>query len=132
MRDRLNDFGPDVEVALITFSDPKYLRAYRGRTGWDRPILVDTDRSVYRQFGYDRGSVWRVYGWRVLRRYAQIFRRDGFGDYEKATEDTLQLGGNAVIDPGGATSWVYRGAGPDDRPSVDELIERVEQARRKY
>jgi hypothetical protein len=131
VRERLHDLGPDVELALVTFSDPKYLRAYRGRTGWDEPILIDADRSVYRQFGYGRGAPWRVYGWRALRRYAQIFRGEGFGGYEKATEDTLQLGGNAVIDPDGATSWVFKGAGPDDRPSVDELIDRVEAARRR-
>ncbi len=129
MRDRRGEFGTDVEFALTTFSDPKYLPAYRRRTGWDLPILIDADRTVYRQFGYGRGSLWRVYGFRVVRRYAEIFRRRGFGDYRIATEDTLQLGGNVVIDGTGVAAWVYRGAGPDDRPTVDEILDQVNRAR---
>lgn len=128
MGDRRDEFGTEVELVLTTFSDPKYLRAYRRRTGWDLPILIDADRRVYQQFGYGRGSLWRVYGLRVLRQYAQIFRRRGFGDYRIATEDTLQLGGNVVIDGTGVVAWVYRGAGPDDRPTVDEILDRVNQA----
>ena len=129
MATRRDEFGPDVEFALITFSDPKYLRAYRAGTGWTHPILIDVDRVSYRQFGYDRGSVLRVYGWSVLRRYWRILRRDGLRAYRLATEDTLQLGGNVVIGPDGAVSWVYRGEGPDDRPATELLIAEVEKAR---
>lgn len=117
-----------MEFALITFSDPKYLRVYRNRTGWDLPILIDRERSVYRQFGYGRGSVRRVYGIRALRRYVEIFWQRGVRDYHRSTEDPLQLGGNAVIDPDGVASWIYRGEGPDDRPTVEDLLAAVEQA----
>ena len=127
--ERTEEFGPDVEFALVTFSDPKYLRAYRARTGWTHTILVDESRDLYRRFGYGRGPVRRVYAWAVLRQYWRIFRRDGFGDYQAATEDTLQLGGNAVIGPNGAISWIYRGHGPDDRPSVRTILLEVEKAR---
>ncbi|NNF53752.1 MAG: hypothetical protein HKN03_04830 [Acidimicrobiales bacterium] len=129
MSERRADFGPDVEFALITFSDPKYLRAYRQRTGWDLPILTDADRAIYRMFDYGRGSVWRVYGWKVIRQYVMLLRSRSLGRMEKATEDTLQLGGNVVIAPDGSVQWVYRGAGPDDRPTVDELISQVQEAR---
>lgn len=129
MSERRAEFGPDVVFALITFSDPKYLRAYRQRTGWDLPILTDADRSVYRMFDYRRGSVWRVWGWKVIKRYVTLLRSGRVGRMEKATEDTLQLGGNVVIAPDGSVQWVYRGAGPDDRPSVDDIISQVQQAR---
>ncbi len=113
----------------MTFSDPKYLRAYRARTGWPYPILVDVERTLYRRFGYGRGSLGRVYGWAVLRRYWRILRRDGLRAYHLATEDTLQLGGNVVIGPDGLVSWVYRGSGPDDRPPPEQIIAEVEKAR---
>ena len=128
MNERFDEFGPGVELALVTFTDPKYLRAYRRRTGWNHSILIDQDLSTYRQFGYGRGSMWRIYGWRALQRYYSILRRDGLGTLERATEDTLQLGGNVVIGPEGTTSWVYRGAGPDDRPSFDRLLTEVQRA----
>ncbi|MFW2382229.1 MAG: AhpC/TSA family protein [Acidimicrobiales bacterium] len=128
MNQRYAEFGPGVEVALITFSDPKYLRAYRKRTGWNHAILVDGNLEVYQQFGYGRGSFWRVYGWRVLRHYRTILRRDGLRAFNRATEDTLQLGGNAVIAPDGATSWIYRGQGPDDRPTFAEIHAEVRKA----
>jgi hypothetical protein len=72
--------------------------------------------------------MWRIYGWRALLQYYSIIRRDGLGTLERATEDTLQLGGNVVIGPDGSTSWVYRGAGPDDRPSFDQLLVEVRRA----
>jgi hypothetical protein len=128
VNERFEEFGPGVDVALITFSDPKYLRSYRHRTGWHHPVLIDTERTVYRQFGYKRGSQWRVYGWKALRQYASIIRRDGVGVLDRATEDTLQLGGNAVIGPDGTTTWIYRGAGPDDRPTFDEILAEVRRA----
>jgi len=130
--ERAQEFGDDVDFALVTFSDPKYLRAYRNRTGWEYPILTDQDLTVYHQFDYQRGSVWRVWGWRVFLRYASIIRKDGFGALRNASstkEDTLQLGGNAVIDAQGLATWIYRGAGPDDRPTVDELLLQVKAAR---
>ncbi len=125
---RFDEFGPGVDLVLITFSDRKYLRSYRHRTGWNKPILIDTDLEVYRQFSYKRGSRWRVYGWRALRQYVNIIRRDGIDVLDRATEDTLQLGGNAVIGPDGTAAWIYRGAGPDDRPTFDEILAEVRNA----
>lgn len=128
MKERFEDFGPEVELALVTFSHPKYLRAYRSRTGWKHAILIDSELAVYHQFGYRRGSIWRIYGWRALHQYYSILRRDGLGTLEKATEDTLQLGGNVVIGPDGSTSWIFQGAGPDDRPTVDQILSEVRKA----
>jgi hypothetical protein len=36
--------------------------------------------------------------------------------------DTLQLGGDFVVSPVGCVAYAYRSAGPDDRPSVDDLV----------
>jgi hypothetical protein len=38
------------------------------------------------------------------------------------SEDTLQLGGDFIVDPEGRVAYAYRSAGPDDRPSVDDLL----------
>ena len=33
-------------------------------------------------------------------------------------EDTLQLGGDAVVDADGRLAWVQRSRGPEDRPTI--------------
>jgi hypothetical protein len=86
-------------------------------------VVTDESRSTYRTFGLRRGTRRRVWGLRSLRRYAELMRagrRDvGIGG------DTLQLGGDVVVDRTGRLAYVFRGAGPDDRPTVDELIDAV-------
>ena len=69
----------------------------------------------------------RVWGWKAGRRYVEIFRESGFGGLRAPTEDTLQLGGDFVIAPDGTLAWGFWGEGPDDRPSVDDLVRAVQQ-----
>lgn len=129
MRDRLTELGDTTEVVLITFTDPAQLIDYQAVNDLPFTILVDHDRRTYTAFGLGRGSVRRVWGWRALRRYAEIIRSNGLTGLGRPTEDTLQLGGDFVISPDGALAWGFWGEGPDDRPSVDELITEVNAAR---
>ena len=64
----------------------------------------------------------RVWGWRMVLRYAEIIRADGFSGLRRPTEDTLQLGGDFLVDANGTLIYGFWGEGPDDRPEVDELI----------
>jgi len=41
----------------------------------------------------------------------------------RPTEDTLQLGGDFIVGPDGTLIYGFWGEGPDDRPSVDDLID---------
>jgi hypothetical protein len=120
--DRIDELG-DATVALITFTRVRNLRGYRSRLGLPFPVLADEDRAVYRAYGLGRGPWWRVYGWRTLTRYAQLLR--GGRRLERPTEDTLQLGGDFVVDRDGALVFAHRSKGPDDRPEVDDLIRAV-------
>ncbi len=129
MRDRLDDLGDTTHVALITFTEPAHLVDYMAVNELPYKILIDDDRHTYRAFGLGRGSVRRVWGLRTLRRYVEIFRETGLGGLHRPTEDTLQLGGDFVIGPDGTLAWGYWGEGPDDRPSVDQLIDAVTGAR---
>lgn len=125
MSDRLDELGEDTVVALITFTDREHLAGYSANHDLPFPILVDPDRQTYKTYGLGRGSVRRVWGPAAARRYLEIFRSDGIGGLARPVEDTLQLGGDFVIDPDGTLVYGYWGAGPDDRPSVDELITAV-------
>jgi hypothetical protein len=90
------------------------------------PILVDGDRRAYRAWGLERGSVLGVWGDpRVWFRYGRELasgvrlRRPG--------ADTLQLGGDFVVDPAGAVVYA-RPQRRDDRPPVAELVRALERA----
>ena len=128
MRDRLDDLGTDTMVALITFSEPDRLTTYRDRHHLPFPVLTDPERRTYRAYGLGRGSVARVWGRRAARRYVDLIRRDGLTGLRVPSEDTLQLGGDFVIAPDGTLVFGFWGAGPDDRPSVDELVSAVERS----
>ncbi len=122
MSERLDELGGPEGVALVTFTTPEHLDPYRSRHELPFPILVDPDRRTYRAYGLGRGSIGRVYGWRAARRYAAIVAADGPGGLRRPVEDTRQLGGDFVVAPDGTLAWGYWGAGPDDRPPIDDLV----------
>ncbi len=132
MRDRLDAFGPDTEVALVTFTTADQIRTYLDRHRLPFTVLVDPEREAYRAYGLGRGSPGRVWGLRAARRYLQLIARSrgrALGRLRTPTEDTLQLGGDFVIGPDGTLAWGFWGRGPDDRPSIDDLVAAVEAAR---
>jgi len=107
------------------FTAPENLSGYAAEHGLPFEVLTDPDRVAYERFGLGRGSVARVWGLRAGRRYLDILRTDGPAGVTRAfrpTEDSLQLGGDFVIAADGTLVYGFWGAGPDDRPSVDDLI----------
>jgi len=128
--DNLNQLDTEsgADVVLLTFSERRHLRNYREINKLRFPILSDPDRAAYRAFGLKRGSFARVWSPGTIRRYAELFRANGFEDLRKPTEDTRQLGGDFVVAPDGTLAWGFWGSGPDDRPSIDELLVAVRAA----
>lgn len=122
MCDRLDELAENTIVVLATFTSAENLVSYVAKTDLDIPVLMDAHRDAYRAFGLGRGSVARVWGPKMVRRYLEIFASDGFTKPERATEDTLQLGGDFVIDSDGNLAYGFWSEGPDDRPTVDALI----------
>lgn len=94
-------------------------------------VLSDPDRRTYEAFGLGRGSLLRV--WldpRVWARYLQLMLRGRrVGGSPVPHEDTLQLGGDALIDSGGRIAWIYRSRGPEDRPTVAEIQSQLRELR---
>jgi hypothetical protein len=127
VRDRSSEFG-DAEIVVILFTRQRNLRGYRGRFVTPLPVVTDEDRAVYRAYGLGRGSAWKVWGPKVWLRYAELLLRRRGAGVEKPTEDTSQLGGDFVVGRDGRLVMVFRSTGPDERPSVDELIEAVRRA----
>jgi peroxiredoxin len=124
--DRLAEFS-GAAVVLITFTRQRNLHGFRRRLALAYPVLGDETRAVYHAYGLRRGSWWRVWGLKSVRAYGRLLRQ---GQHlERPTGDTLQLGGDFVVDQDGRLAYAYRSRGPDDRPSVDELLDAVRSCR---
>ncbi len=75
LRDHAERFG-DATIAVVTFSDVDRLADYRSALALPFAVLSDHDRDVYRRYGLERGSWWRIYGVRTFREYrAPVARR---------------------------------------------------------
>ena len=103
------------------------------------PLLCDQERDTYRAYGLERGNLRQIFSPRAygLERgnLRQIFSpRAALTNvklmargrmYHFRRSDLRQLGGDFIVDPDGVIRYQYRSAAPHDRPSVEELIERI-------
>jgi hypothetical protein len=113
----------EVRVVVVSFASPPALSAYRERFGLEDAVLLsDERRAAYSAFGFERGSRLRV--WldpRVWWSYARLLARGG--RLERPDDDTLQLGGDVLVDADGVVRWIYPSRGPEDRPTPPELLD---------
>ena len=126
MRDHFVDIAP-VTVVVVTFTERARLAGYVEHLSLPFAVLSDELREFYRAYELGRGSWARVYGWRTMRVYRDLMRKGR--RMRRPTEDTLQLGGDFVIDSAGRLAWQHHAAGPDDRPPVSAIVEAVRRAR---
>ena len=126
-RRRVDALGTAVFVA---FDPPQLLeRTLLRGLELPYPLLVDPERSAYRAWGLGRGSVLGV--WADLRVWLRYARELARGErLRRPGSDTLQLGGDFVIDPKGAVAY-SRPQRRDDRPPVAELLQALERAARE-
>jgi hypothetical protein len=91
-------------------------------------MLADPSRRTYEAFGFERASLARV--WldpRVWWRYASLLARGR--RLQRPQSDTLQLGGDVILDTAGRVAWVRHSKGPEDRPDLATLRAAVAKMR---
>ncbi len=71
--DHLDQFG-DAGIAVVTFATPERLAAYREHLRLPLDVVADTDRTLYRLLGAERGSNRQVWSAGTLRMYARLLR----------------------------------------------------------
>jgi len=118
----------DAGVVFVAFDGPEALReGLLDGVELAFPFIADAERETYRAWGLRRGSaadiwldpkVWLQYGKLLLG--GERIRAGG--------ADTLQFGGDFVIDPEGVVRY-SRPQERDDRPPVGELLAAVREAR---
>jgi hypothetical protein len=117
-RDRLA--ASNVEVLLVAFEPEERVRFFLEDVDFAWPVIVDESRDLYRAYGLERGG-WRQV-WlsrRTLGHYAGAFVRGRIP--RRPTGDTLQLGGDFLIDGEGIVRFAHSSVEPADRPSVSEI-----------
>lgn len=83
-------------------------------------FVSDPTLAVYHTYGMGRNSVWRVYGWRIVRAYFQMISRGR--PILKPRADTLQRGGDFVINREGRLTLAHVGRDQVDRPTIEDVI----------
>ncbi len=112
-----------VDVCVVTFDAGPMAEAYVRETELAWPLLVDSDRSLYRGYGMERGSTWNIYGPAAIRVYLRLLLRGR--SLKGPGTDVHQLGGNVLIDPSGIVRFHHVSKGPADRPAVSTLLDPV-------
>jgi peroxiredoxin len=119
VRDHLDQFG-DARIAVITFATVERLAAYRRHLRLSFDVVADTDRTLYRLLGAERGNRRQVWSAGTIRMYARLIRAGR--RLGKPTEDIRQLGADVVIGRDGLLRYLTLPSTPDARPPISELI----------
>ncbi len=123
-RERLGAAG--ATALFVVFDEPELVRrTMLAGLEVPLPVLVDRKRTAYAAWGCERASPLRIWGDpRVWARYFRVAlsgqRPTRFG------ADTLQLGGDFVVDAEGVLVYA-RPQATDDRPPVAVLLRAVER-----
>jgi hypothetical protein len=113
----------NARLAIVTFEAASLARAYVAETSPPWPVLIDETRALYRAYGMERGRVLDVYGLRSWWAYVKEFARGRIP--RSIPADSLQLGGDVLVDPDQIVRFHHVGRGPADRPSAASLLRAV-------
>ena len=124
MRDHIDRLGDTLPVVVTFAHDPSQLDAYRAHLDIPFPVLADPERDLYHRLGVGRGSVRDVWSPGTLKMYARLIRQGR--RLRIPTEDTRQLGADAVVDRSGHLHRLWLPPSPDSRPAMADVIAAVE------
>ena len=110
----------EVQTLVVTFEGREEAREYLDGTGLIWPLLVDTERRLYRAYDMHAARLRHLWGFATMRVYGREALRGRFPRIPRA--DTAQQGGNVLIDPAGVVRLHHVGRGPADRPTVASVL----------
>ena len=110
----------EVRTLVVTFEGREEAREYLDETGLIWPLLVDTERRLYRAYDMHAVRLRHLWGFATMRVYGREALRGRFPRIPRA--DTAQQGGNVLIEPAGVVRLHHVGHGPADRPTVASVL----------
>ena len=117
-REELDRLG--VQTLVVTFEGREAAREYLEEIRLFWPLLVDTERRLYRAYDMNAARLRHLWGFATMRAYGREALRGRFPRMPRA--DTGQQGGNVLIDPAGVVRLHHVGRGPADRPTVASVL----------
>jgi hypothetical protein len=120
LRDKEQEFSRlGVQIVVVTFANDFMARSYVLDTNLTWPLLVDTDRTIYRNYGMLTASFWDIWGPKSWLVYARELLKGQ--KLIPSADDVYQRGGDVLIDPAGIVRLHHVGSGPADRPAVEQI-----------
>ena len=110
----------EVQTLVVSFEGREEAREYLDETGLIWPLLVDTERRLYRAYDMRAARRRHLWGFATMRAYGREALQGRFPRLPRA--DTVQQGGNVLIDPDGVVRLHHVGRGPADRPTVATVL----------
>ena len=112
--------GFHADVVAISFEPLERLMTEARDLGLPFPVLSDPHRKTYRDYGLSKGSLREVYNVKAGWGYLKLLLRGR--RFRFVRSDLRQFGGDFVIDMEGSVRFAYKCRGPQDAPSVEQLI----------
>lgn len=120
LRRRQSDFEDlGARIVTISFGPASKASAWIEETQSPFPLLIDARRETYKAFGMRR-SLTGSWNLATIRRYRQIMKEGR--SWRGIQGDSLQLGGDVVVDAAGVVRLLAPSKTPLDRPSIESLL----------
>lgn len=110
---------------MVTFENDFFARSYVAETHLAWPLLIDTNRDVYRGYGMLAASFRDVWGPKTWLVYLKALLRGE--KLRHSAGDVYQRGGDVLIDPAGIVRLHHVGSGPADRPAVATVLRTLDR-----
>ena len=110
-------------MVAIGMGRPDMAAYFRDQFDVPFTLLVDHDKETYKALGIKRGNWFQVSGPQNWPRFARAFL-SGQG-VAKPEQDVLQMGGLAIVEPGGEVSFIFRSEASSDNLPIDDLLEEM-------
>lgn len=111
----------EADVLVVSFEAAERVRWYLEDVDFGWPVASDPSRELYQAYGLGRGGFAKVWLSRATLRF--YFRSALRGRVPRRPRaDTLQLGGDFVIDAAGVVRFAHRSTEPADRPEPAAIV----------
>lgn len=108
---------------MVVFAEKPDAAAYADERRLPFPVLIDTERELFRAYGMERARWWQVWGPKTWLAYGKALLSGA--ELRRSNEDVRQQGGDVLIDPNGTVRLHHVGEGPADRPDIESVLELV-------
>lgn len=126
LRDAYGEIAAAGELVAIGMGRLEDAAAFKARWRIPFPLLVDRRRESYRALGLQTGSLAQIAGPRVWGPFlAGMARGRGVA---AGRQNVYQLGGAAVVAPGGSITYLHRAGTSADNAPVPDLIDALRRA----